>query len=324
MKSVAIIGAGLAGLTLANRLQGKADITVFEKSHGYGGRMATRCSETFQFDHGAQYFTARSRQFRQFLQEHCEQNVLQDWQPRTVTLQRNAKPYTRPWFEPHWIGMPAMNSIGRALARHLHVELETEVKQISKADHGWLVELPSSRQFGPFDWIVSTAPAPQSHALLPAEFLFHEALSKVRLSACFSLMLGFKEELKIPFQAAKVKDSPIGWLALDSSKPGRDNEHCLLLHSTNHWADDNLQLPVAQVQAKLLEALQELLLQLPDPRLVEIHRWRYAATTTPLGQNFLLDTKHRLASCGDWCLGNRVEAAFTSADQLATALASQL
>ncbi|MFZ9092741.1 MAG: NAD(P)-binding protein [Planctomycetaceae bacterium] len=42
MKSVAIIGAGLSGLTLANRLQNRAEVTVFEKSGGFGGRMATR------------------------------------------------------------------------------------------------------------------------------------------------------------------------------------------------------------------------------------------------------------------------------------------
>jgi len=324
MKSVAIIGAGLAGLTLASKLQGKADLTLFEKSRGYGGRMATRRVEPFQFDHGAQYFTARSSEFRQFLLEHCHEDSLRDWQPRTFTLENKEKPYTRSWFEPHWIGVPGMSSLGKELSLSQPVELEAEVKDINSAVGGWLVELQSGEQCGPFDWIVSTAPAPQSSALLPAEFLHHEVLSKARLSACFSLMLGFKTDLQLPFQAAKVKDSPIGWLALDSSKPGRVSKNSLLVQSTNQWADDHLAESTAQVQSTLLTALQRLLPDLPEPEHVAIHRWRYAAVTTPLEQDYLLDEKHRLASCGDWCLGNRVESAFTSASRLATALADHL
>ena len=324
MKSAAIIGAGLAGLTLATKLQGKAAVTVFEKSLGYGGRMATRCTESFQFDHGAQYFTARSKEFRQFLLEHCHQDSLQDWQPRTVTLDTTEKPYTRPWFEPHWIGVPGMSSIGGVLARGQHIELQAEVKRLMPAASGWLVELQSGKQFGPFDWIISTAPAPQSSALLPAEFLHHEALSKARLSACFSLMLGFGDDLRLPFQAARAKNSPVGWLAIDSNKPGRLSNNSLLIQSTNNWADNNLQNSLEQVQKLLLEALQRLLPQLPEPEHVAIHRWRYAAVISPVGRDYLLDEKHRLASCGDWCLGSRVEAAFTSAHRLAAALTRHL
>ncbi|MFO8005299.1 NAD(P)-binding protein [Thioalkalivibrio sp.] len=61
---IAIIGAGRAGLSAANRLrEAGADCTVFEKSRGLGGRMATRRVGSLQFDHGAQYFTARGARF---------------------------------------------------------------------------------------------------------------------------------------------------------------------------------------------------------------------------------------------------------------------
>ena len=42
MTKIAIIGAGLAGLTLARALPAHAEVTLFEKSRGIGGRMATR------------------------------------------------------------------------------------------------------------------------------------------------------------------------------------------------------------------------------------------------------------------------------------------
>ena len=65
-KKIAIIGAGLAGLVCANMLKEKNTITVFEKSRGVGGRMATRYKDSFEFDQGAQYFTAKTPEFQKF------------------------------------------------------------------------------------------------------------------------------------------------------------------------------------------------------------------------------------------------------------------
>ena len=51
---VAVIGAGLAGLTAAARIAaGGAAVTVYDKSRGLGGRLATRRSPQGSFDHGA-------------------------------------------------------------------------------------------------------------------------------------------------------------------------------------------------------------------------------------------------------------------------------
>jgi len=55
---IAVVGAGMAGITCARTLQQAGhQVTVFEKSRGLGGRMATRDSAFGSFDHGAQYFT---------------------------------------------------------------------------------------------------------------------------------------------------------------------------------------------------------------------------------------------------------------------------
>ena len=65
--NIAVIGSGMAGLTLAKQLGAHADVTIFEKSRGLGGRMATRYANDFVFDHGAQFFVAKTPMFRQFL-----------------------------------------------------------------------------------------------------------------------------------------------------------------------------------------------------------------------------------------------------------------
>ncbi|WP_205623959.1 FAD-dependent oxidoreductase [Marinobacterium rhizophilum] len=62
--SVAIIGAGMAGLSAARALHGAGHrIHLFDKSRGSGGRLSSRRSEVGSLDLGAQYFTARDPDF---------------------------------------------------------------------------------------------------------------------------------------------------------------------------------------------------------------------------------------------------------------------
>lgn len=46
-QKVAIIGAGISGVYAARELAKIADVTVFEKSRGFGGRMATRTKNEY-------------------------------------------------------------------------------------------------------------------------------------------------------------------------------------------------------------------------------------------------------------------------------------
>jgi len=62
---IAVVGAGLSGLTAARQLQSQGHhVTVYEKSAGVSGRMSTRQTELGGFDHGAQYFTASTDRFK--------------------------------------------------------------------------------------------------------------------------------------------------------------------------------------------------------------------------------------------------------------------
>ena len=52
--SVAIIGAGISGLSCANRLESLGfQVKIYEKSRGVSGRMSTRKVEDWPTDHGA-------------------------------------------------------------------------------------------------------------------------------------------------------------------------------------------------------------------------------------------------------------------------------
>jgi renalase len=326
MKSLAIIGAGIAGITLARQLQDSAEVSVFEKSRGFGGRMATRRAGSYQFDHGAQFFTARSKQFQNLINDWVTDNQIQAWLPRILTLNPEKKPFKREWFEPHYVAAPGMNSLCKTLALGLNVTLNTQVASIDAVEQGWLLKDSAGERLGHFDWVISTSPAPQANELLPDCFAYKSELSTVDFAPCFSLMLGYESNHKLNFDAAVVKNSPLSWVASNSSKPGgRPLSFSLMAHSDNTWARTQLESNIDDVRHRMLEAFDKLLGDsLPPPELIAIHRWKYAKADTSCEESFLLDESNFLAACGDWCGGNRVEDAYLSGLKLAEKLQTLL
>ena len=86
MKNVAVIGAGITGITLANLLQKKVNLTIFEKSRGVGGRMATRRAEPYQFNHGAQYFKIENKEFKNFLQPLIQNKIIKHLEANHIDI----------------------------------------------------------------------------------------------------------------------------------------------------------------------------------------------------------------------------------------------
>ena len=67
--NIAIIGAGMAGITAARTLvQAGHRVHIFEKSRSAAGRMSTRETVFGTFDHGTQYFTVRDPRFAKALE----------------------------------------------------------------------------------------------------------------------------------------------------------------------------------------------------------------------------------------------------------------
>jgi hypothetical protein len=321
---IAVIGAGLAGVAVARRLSDVAEVTVFEKSRGLGGRMATRRAGEFQFDHGAQFFTARSAEFQELLAGEARE-LVSGWDARVVTLEAGKKAFKREWFETHYVAQPQMNSLVKGLASALDVSTGVRIGHIASAESGWRLEDEDGKDLGHFDWVISSAPAPQTVALMPDCFNGREALHGISFSSCFALMLGFASAPTINFDAALLRHESLAWLALNSKKPGRDSGCSLLLHSNNHWANRHQDDDPDWVAEAMLKALTELTgIDTGAATHSALHRWLYARAETDLERDYLLDTENRLATCGDWCRGNRVEDAYLSGLRLGEKLLALL
>ena len=324
MKKIAVIGAGLSGLTFAKSLNAKADITVFEKSRGIGGRMATRYAGDYEFDHGAQYFTAKGEAFQNFLEPYLEKNIVKDWQPNLVTLSKDGAK-ERISNHPSYVASPRMNTLAKEMAADLKLVGNTHIDKVTGAAGAWQLYDKEGSSYGTFDEVVFAIPSHQAAVLMPESFEYLEQIKQVKMDAGFSLMLGFEKALNVDFDGAFVEGSPIGWISVNSSKPQRPRGFSMMVQSQNQWAEGHKDDDKEKVHAMLLEEASQLINQdLSAAEHQVLHRWLYASTSVPAEQNFFHDESNQLACIGDWCIKGRVEAAFESGHQLAKKMSSLL
>lgn len=319
MIKIAVIGAGLAGLSLAHLLRECVDITVFEKARGVSGRMSTRRADCYQFDHGAQYFTIRDKGFRQFLQPLKEQGLIQPWHARYIKFDGTNAVETKNWAkeDPRYVGVPAMNAIAKAFSDGLDIRLNTCIVSVQK-QNDWQLKDSEGTCYDGFDWVISTAPAPQTADLLPVNFVHHSAIKAIEMQGSLALMLGFAEALPLDFEAAHVMNSDISWIAVNSAKPQRAADFTMVVHSSADYADQHID---GDRQAAMQHLCRETSLiighDVGQAAHMSLHAWRYAKNATIPDWAVYCDTDMRLAACGDWCEGGRVEGAFIAAQNLA-------
>jgi renalase len=296
---IAIIGAGISGLFLANRLSESATVTVFEKSRGVGGRMSTRYADPYYFDHGALYFTAHSASFKDFLAPHLHSGVVSTWEGNVAHLQAD-QPNTIYSFddyfsEPVFVASPNMNSLCKALAQGLNICLCTEIAPLDDRNNGvWRLKDTHNRDLGEFDWVISTAPFLQTSRLF-SQFLGLKGVEDSSLIQCaFSLMIGSNQAWTQNWQLGFAQDSTVSIVSVNSSKPQRNSTTTsLVIQSHLDWAHTHIDADLGWVQSVLLNDLIKLThLDSRGFDYVSLHRWRYSR----------MDAFENLGSCIDMSL----------------------
>ncbi len=305
--SIAIIGAGMAGLACARRLSDAGvSPVVLDKGRGIGGRIATRRGDGgYQFDHGAQFVTARSDGFAAVLAAAQEAGSISEWDLGTG--------------KPVYVGTPGMTSLAKHLGRGLEIRQNTEVTQLREIANGWSVITDGGAL--DVEKLVVTAPAPQTAALLGPSNALGDELASVGFDPCLTLMAAFAPSEPWPYAHRIDPDDPLAWIALDSSKPGRPPTDCWVAQASPEWSRENLERDRAEIAKLMLPMLCERLEADPANVLhAAAHRWRYARVSRPLGTQFLCNEPGTLFAGGDWCLDARVEAAWLSGHAIAGAI----
>ena len=319
MRSIAIIGAGLSGLTVFHELKNVANVTIFEKSTKVGGRISVRVSSNFGFDHGAQFFTAQDPDFLSFLKPLIELRAVKKWNARFAEINGSRIDFHSEWGSefPRYIGAPVMNSFLESLSHNAPIIFGKKIEKITRFGDCWELYDKDDKSLGCYDWVISSAPVPQTTEILPRVFCFRDMLNEIKMSSCFSLMLGFSKPVELGFDAAIVKNSDISWISVNSSKPDRTDSPSVLVHSSNEWADRNIDNNLGKTCDHLLGSLSNMV-ELPNENLVfkDIKLWRYANVTKQNNNRAFLDVKNKLGACGDWCIKGKVEAAFQSGERI--------
>lgn len=312
-RCIAVIGAGIAGLSAARSLADAGhDVAVFDKGRGPGGRMATRRLEDCAFDHGAQYFTVKDRRFRRYVESWCQDGIVSPWKARVV-IAKSGRFDATDSSAVRYIGVPSMSAVPEHLAASLHVSYGARVAALEPADGQWRLVTASGTKHGPFDGVILALPPPQAAPLLTPTPALAARVGGVALAPCWSVMVTFEDPLGLDIDAAFIAQSELAWVARNASKPGRPPHESWVLHATPAWSTVHLEADPEVVAEVLLSAFFESTgANRSRTRHLNAHRWRYAQALSPLTDGCLWNAEARIAVCGDWCLGSRIEGAFLS------------
>ncbi len=312
--SAAVIGAGLAGITCAQRLAAAGlQLRVFECQRAPGGRMATRRFEAAVFDHGAQYFSVRAPSFRTAVEKASLAGAVERWQPRW--------PGGDSEHGDLWVGSPGMNALPRFLSAGLDIEYGARITQLERTCGGWTLIDDRGAGHADFGLVVLALPAPEAATIAAPHTPLADRVRAVPMAPCWAAMVAFAHPVPEVPDAVFSDDAVLTWFARNGSKPGRETPDAWVLHASAEYSRREIDAPPARIGKTLLTRLAgQLRRKLPAILLSDTHLWRHARVEVPLGEPFLLDRRAGIGFCGDWCLDARVEAAFLSGDAIGTAL----
>jgi predicted NAD/FAD-dependent oxidoreductase len=321
---IAVVGGGMAGITAARTLADRnAEVVVFDKGRGPGGRMSTRCQDDLWFDHGAQYFTTKDERFERLVERWVHHGVASPWRGRIGQMSAVGIVDQVRAERERYVGIPGMNAVVRHLVETLggHGKVRFGVRVVAArfAEGSWSLKDDQNAKLGVFDAVIMALPAPQAADLLIDSPSLRDRVRSVRMRPCWSAMASFGTRVPIEFDGIFVNversqiRSPLSWVARDSSKPDRPHRETWVLHASPGWSELNIEREKGEVAKELLRAFFEILDIPPLPSVtLEAHRWRFASTDQRTDAGCLFDRERLVAACGDWAHGGRVEGACLS------------
>ena len=340
--SAIVVGGGISAMAAAAALADVGPVTILDRAHRLGGRMATNTLREGPWrghvvDVGAAYVTAREPSFAAVVGDWQERGLLRPWTTtlavadgddivgRTEELTRFAAPG----------GLRTLvEDLARRLPGHVTIQQEVNAESYRVGRGSFTVTARSAtthivRQHQG-DALALCMPGPQAISLLgsdPAaanEVL--QAAQHQRYEPILTLVCQWPQRCWEPFAACFVNNNPaLSFVADDGDRRG-DGAAVIVAHSTPALAAEFLTDPEAAT-ATLRTAVARLLRITEPPALCQIRRWSLAKpanVASGSGTRFAM-APNRLGLAGDaFDPRPRVEAAWVSGDALGRALATGL
>lgn len=304
---VLIIGAGISGITLAQKLTAAGrQCIVLDKGRGVGGRMSTRRREQARFDHGAQFITVRDERVQQIINDLVARGVVREW------FRSDADQL------PRYCGTQGMSSIVSSLAADCNVRTSTEVISLSHDGAQWNVHCASGEVFfAPI--VVSSAPVPQTRQLLERgnvhiNVASLHVLDAVRYERCIASLV----TCATPVNVRAIKHPDIAFIG-DNYDKGISTVPAYTIHATPEfsermWDHDRHILATTLARCVFGDTLEGVL----D---IDVQAWKFSRPQTHSMATFMrVVDAPSLILVGDAFGGPRVEGAMISALDAATYL----
>ncbi len=259
---IIIIGAGLTGLLLAQKLSNTGkDCIILEKSKGFGGRIATRRINEKGLDHGAAYFPLNNN----FLK------ILSELSLPVIETDRGL-----------YIN-GGMVQVAKKLASNLKVCKEQKVISLTHSLEKWVVGTEDGSIFE-CTKLVLTAPVPQALELLSQSNLHPESSHPIH-SVKYTKALIFLVVLKNAPEELRLKDSN-DYQAIFMNQ--RDlHPHGVIIQMSPDFSENFFEETDAAIISQIQLNLEKNGLSFDQIEKYELKKWRYSLPLSTYGAPFL-------------------------------------
>jgi len=317
MKDFCIIGSGISGATIASSLSKNYSLDLYDKARGAGGRSSNKkFNKNESFDHGVQYISPKSPQFKKFINTLITKKIVKKWTGKHVFLNANKKEDKN---HVKIIGNKGNNSISKYLLKNISCTFDSELIKISNKNKVWELDFSDgTKRF--YKSLILTCPFPQLKKL-SKKYIKHSFIKKkVKMDANITVMMATKKT-KLNISSYFFSDPILGWAAYENSKKRfRSNYDLWTLQSTPRWANKVINKNKFHKldNAKTLINKFFELTNFKKNKIFHIqnHGWKYSSNSKPLNIKSYWNSSFRLGVCADWFVGPRLESGWLSAKDL--------
>ena len=317
MSDYCVIGSGISGATIANLLNKKFQVNLYDKGRGPGGRASfKRVKGQIGFDHGTQYFSPKTIEFKKFTNRLIKIKILKKWSGNHIFLNSKKKENKK---HIKIIGKKGNNDICKFLLKKVKCFYQSEVKKIYYKNKLWFL-LFTDGKIRTYKGVILTCPFPQLKKL-SEKFINNTFIKrKLKMDANITVMIAIKKNKKSP--SSFLFDDPVlGWAGNENTKKRFKSKYDLwTLQSTFKWANKNIDKNKKNLK-KNSKILIDKFFKLTKIKKTKViysinHGWKYSSNSKPLKIRSYWDPQKKIGVCADWFIGPRLESGWISAHDL--------
>ncbi|MDC0167204.1 NAD(P)-binding protein [Candidatus Pelagibacter sp.] len=317
MSSFCVIGSGISGATIANLLNKKHTVDLYDKARGLGGRSSfKRLDKIRGFDHGTQYFSPKTPEFKRFTKKLIENKILKVWEGNHKFLSDKKKENKK---HVKVIGRKGNNDISKYLLKNVRCYFQSELKKINFQSRKWNL-IFNDGKIRNYENLILTCPFPQLKKLSKKYIKNSFIKEKIKMDANITVLVEIKKT-NLGYSSFLFNDRILGWAGYENSKKRFKSKSDLwTLQSTFNWANKKIN------QNKILKKTNAKILidkffKLTGIKRTKVlfslnHGWKYSSNSQPLKLKSYWNSRINLGVCADWFNGPRLESGWISANDL--------